>query len=180
MGRRVASKAKGSANRGKARNKLARKHLKITRQRKDFAVKTARALVMSNDVIAYENLRVANLVKNRRLAKSISDAGWRTFIAWLDYLAHVYGKVAVAVPPAYTSQDCSRCGARVQKSLSERTHVCPRCGLILDRDHNAARNILALGLRQLEVTTAGHAESHAWGQSALYSSAATRTSKAAG
>jgi len=177
---RVSSKAKGSRNRAKARGRLGRKHLKVSRQRKDFAVKTARALVMSNDVIAYEDLRVRNMVKNRRLAKSISDAGWRAFVTWLGYLAHVYGKVIVAVPPAYTSQDCSGCGERVKKSLSERTHICLRCKTVLDRDHNAARNILALGLRALEETTAGHAESNAWGQSALYPSEAIGTDTAAG
>jgi len=178
--RRVSSKVKGSKNRAKARGRLGRKHLKVGRQRRDFAVKAARALVMSNDVIAYEDLQVLNMVKNRRLAKSISDAGWRAFVTWLGYLAHVYGKVVVAVPPAYTSQDCSGCGERVTKTLSERTHICPRCTIILDHDHNAARNILALGLRQLEETTAGHAESNAWGQSALYLSGASSIDTAAG
>ena len=109
-----------------------------------------------------------SIVKNRRLAKSIADAGWRAFVTWLGYMAQVYGKVTVAVPPRYTSQDCSGCGERVTKALSERTHVCPYCMAMLDRDHNAARNILALGLRQLGEPTAGHAGSHAWGQSALY------------
>jgi putative transposase len=178
--RRVSSKVKGSKNLAKARGRLARKHLKVSRQRRDFAVKTARALVMSNDVIAYEDLRVSNMVKNRRLAKSIADAGWRAFVTWLGYLAHVYGKVVVAVQPAYTSQDCSGCGERVTKTLSERTHVCPRCTTVLDRDHNAARNILALGLRHLEETTAGHAERNAWGQSALYLSGVSSIDTAAG
>ncbi len=178
--RRVSSKIKGSKNRAKARQRLSKKHLKVGRQRRDFAVKTARALVMSHDVIAYEDLRVRNMVKNRHLSKSISDAGWRAFLTWLDYLAHVYGKVVVAVPPQYTSQECSSCGERVVKALSERTHVCPRCHTVLDRDHNAARNILALGLRRREETTAGHAESNAWGQSALYPSGATPVDKAAG
>jgi len=178
--RRVSSKVKGSKNRAKARGRLARKHLKVSRQRRDFAVKTARALVMSNDVIAYEDLRVSNMVKNRRLAKSIADAGWRAFVTWLGYLAHVYGKVVVAVQPAYTSQDCSGCGERVTKTLSERTHICPRCTTVLDRDHNAARNILALGLRHLEETTAGHAERNAWGQSALYLSGVSSIDTAAG
>jgi len=176
----VSSKVKGSKNRSKARERLGRKHLKVRRQRKDFAVKTARALIMSNDVIAYENLKVANMVRNRRLSKSISDAGWRAFVTWLEYLAHVYGKVVVAVPPQYTSQECSGCGARVKKALSERTHVCLRCKMVLDRDHNAARNILALGLHRLEQTTAGHAESYAWGQSALYPPEVPLADKAAG
>jgi len=178
--RRVSSKVKGSRNRAKARGRLSRKHLKVRRQRKDFAVKAARALIMSNDVIAYEDLQVSNMVKNRHLAKSIGDAGWRAFVTWLDYLAQVYGKVVVAVPPAYTSQECSGCGARVKKALSERTHVCPHCKTVLDRDHNAARNILTLGLRHLAETTAGHAESNAWGQSALYLPDASPEDKVAG
>jgi len=178
--RRVSSKVTGSQNRAKARLRLGRKHLKVSRQRKDVAVKTARALIMSNDVIAYEDLRVAHMVKNRHLAKSISDAGWRAFVTWLEYLGRVYGKVVVAVPPQYTSQDCSGCGERVKKTLSERTHLCPRCKMVLDRDHNAARNILALGLRHIEETTAGHAERNAWGQSARYPSEVTQVDTAAG
>jgi putative transposase len=128
LGRKVSRKVKGSKNRGKARVRLARKHLQVQRQRRDFAAKTAKALVTSNDVIAYEDLRVANMVRNRHLSKSIIDAGWRTFRTWLEYLARVYGKVVVAVPPEYTTQDCSRCGTLVKKTLSERTHVCPKCG----------------------------------------------------
>ncbi len=178
--RRVSSKVKGSKNRAKARGKLARKHLKVSRQRKDVAVKTARALIMSHDVIAYEDLTVATMVKNHHLAKSISDAGWRAFITWLEYLGRVYGKIVVAVPPRYMSQECSGCGERVKKTLSQRTHICPRCKTVLDRDHNAARNILALGVRLVEETTAGHAERNAWGQSALYPSDASPLDTAAG
>src|SRR5437763_4845746 len=156
LGRRVSHKVKGSKNRAKARLRLARKHLKVQRQRRDFAAKTARALVMSNDVIAIEDLRVAHMVKNRHLSKSISDAGWRAFRTWLEYLARVYGKVVVAVPPEYTTQECSRCGTLVRKTLSERTHVCPKCGLVLGRDHNAAVIILRRGLALLTPTTVGH------------------------
>jgi putative transposase len=167
--RQVSRKVKGSKNRAKARNRLGRKHLRVQRQRRDFAAKTARALVMSNDVIAFEDLRVANMVKNRRLSKSISDAGWRVFIRWLEYLARVYGKVVVAVPPAYTTQECSRCGTLVKKTLSERTHVCPKCGLVLDRDHNAALTVLGRGLVLLaDKLPPGMAESHAWGERSLY------------
>src|SRR2546423_2749594 len=99
--------------------------------------------------MAYEDLRVANMVKNRHLSKSISDAGWRAFRMWLEYLATVYGKVVVVVPPAYTTQECSRCGTLVMKTLSERTHVCPKCGLVLGRDHNAGLTILSRGLALL-------------------------------
>jgi putative transposase len=180
LGRRVSRKLKGSKNRAKARIRLARKHLKVQRQRRDFAAKTARALVMSNDVIAYEDLRVANMVKNRHLSKSISDAGWRTFRTWLEYLARVYGKVVVAVPPEYTTHECSRCGTLVRKTLSERTHVCPKCGLVLGRDHNSGRVILSRGLALLgEKLPPGMAESHAWGEGTRYPGQETGRGKAA-
>jgi putative transposase len=143
--RLVSRKVKGSKNRQKARFKLAQTHLKISRQRKDHAVKLARCVIKSNDLVVYEDLRVRNMVKNHCLAKSISDAGWYQFRIWLEYFAKVFGRVTVAVNPAYTSQECSSCGTVVKKSLSTRTHVC-RCGCELDRDHNAAINILNRGL----------------------------------
>jgi len=144
--RRVSKRKKGSKNRKKAINKMARKHLKVSRQRREFAVRTARALVTSSDVIAYEDLKVCNMVKNHKLAKSISDAAWSMFTGWVDYFAKIRGVHVVAVSPHFTSQDCSRCGTRVKKSLSTRTHKCPSCGLVEHRDLNAARNILAKGL----------------------------------
>ncbi|MGQ4647003.1 RNA-guided endonuclease TnpB family protein [Lyngbya aestuarii] len=135
----------------KAKQKLARKHLKVSRQRKDFAVKTALCVIRSNDLVAYEDLKVRNMVNNHKLAKSISDASWTMFRTWVEYFGKVFGTVTVSVPPHYTSQNCSNCGATVKKSLSTRTHKCG-CGTVLDRDENAAKNILKLGLR-----TAGHA-----------------------
>ncbi len=141
----------GSKNRIKAREKLGRKHLRVSRQRKDFAVKTARCVVQSNDLVAYEDLKVRNMVKNHHLAKSIVDASWSLFRQWVEYFGKVFGVVTIAVPPHYTSQNCSSCGEKVQKTLSTRTHKCPHCGYVADRDENAARNILELGLR-----TAGH------------------------
>ena len=167
--RRVSKKKKGSANRKKAINKLGRKHLKVSRQRKDFAVKTALCVVKSSDFVAYEDLQVKNMVRNRKLAKSISDAAWSQFAQWLHYLGSVYGKTVVAVAPEYTSQDCSGCGATVKKSLSVRNHTCS-CGTVLDRDHNAALNILAKGLKQagIVLNTVGHTEINAWGQTDLY------------
>jgi putative transposase len=180
-GRKVSKKKKGSANRKKAINKLGRKHLKVSRQRKDFAIKTALCVVKSSDFVAYEDLQVKNMVKNRKLAKSISDAAWNQFAQWLQYLGKVYGKTVVAVAPQYTSQECSACGNRTKKSLSVRTHICG-CGTILDRDQNAALNILAKALRQtgIEINTAGHAEINAWGQTDLYSLVVTSTSKPTG
>ena len=90
------------------------------------------------------------MVKNHCLAKSINDAGWYQFRVWLEYFGKVFKRITVAVEPAYTSQECSSCGVLVKKSLSTRTHTC-QCGCNLDRDENAALNILKLGLG-----TAGH------------------------
>jgi putative transposase len=156
--RRFSRAKKGSKNRAKFRNKLARKHLKVSRQRKDFAVKTARCVVQSSDLVAYEDLKVRNMVKNRHLAKSIHEAAWTQFRQWVEYFGKVFGVATVAVPPHGTSQNCSNCGEVVKKTLSTRTHVCPHCGTVLDRDHNAARNILELGLR-----TVGHTGTNASG-----------------
>ena len=153
LNHRFSRTKKGSKNRAKARNRLSRKHLKVSRQRKDFAVKLARCVIQSSDLVAYEDLQVRNLVKNRKLAKSISDAAWSNFRQWLEYFGKVFGVVTVAVPAHYTSQNCSNCGEVVKKSLSQRTHRCVHCGVVLDRDKNAAINILELGLR-----TVGHTE----------------------
>jgi putative transposase len=167
--RRVSRKNIGSANRQKAINKLGRVHLKIsgalTRtlrdwQREEHAKKVARCVIQSNDLVAYvseagrrlrrTDLRIKNLVKNHCLAKSINDAGWYQFRKWLEYFGVKFGRVTVAVNPAYTSQECSKCGNQVKKSLSMRTHAC-KCGFVLDRDWNAAINILNLAL-----STTGH------------------------
>jgi putative transposase len=148
--RRVSKKIKGSNNRQKARAILGKCHLKISRQRKDHAVKLARCVVQSNDLIAYEDLRIRNMVKNHCLAKSINDASWYQFRVWIEYFGKVFKRVTVAVNPQYTSLECSSCGEIVKKSLSTRTHVC-KCGCLMDRDENAARNILSRGLG-----TAGH------------------------
>ena len=133
----------------KARQALAKQHLKVSRQRKDKAIKDALALVKSKDLIVYEDLKIQNMVKNHHLAKSISDASWYQFTQWLQYFACIYGTIVIAVPPHNTTTDCSSCGAKVHKTLSTRTHQCSMCKTVLDRDHNAARNILAKGLKLL-------------------------------
>ncbi len=156
--RRVSKKQKKSKNRGKARQRLSKAYLKVQRQREDFARKTANALISSNDLIAYEDLQIHNLVKNHRLAKSISDAAWGRFLSWVNYYGDMHDVPVIAVAPQFTTQDCSGCGKRVYKALSVRTHVCPHCGLVLDRDHNAAKNILALALEG----TVGHTGTAAW------------------
>jgi putative transposase len=140
-----------SNNYHKARKRLGRVHLKIQRQRKDWAIKQARCVVHSNDVVVYENLQIANMVKNHHLAKSISDAGWYQYTQWLDYYGKIWDKAVVAVSPNYTSQDCSNCGHRVKKSLSTRTHSCPNCKIEICRDTNAALNILHKGLNILGI-----------------------------
>lgn len=150
-------KSPQSNNYHKARKRYAIKHLKISRQRKDHAIKLARCVITSNDVVAYEDLRIANMVKNHHLAKSITDAGWYQFRLWLEYFGAKFGKITVAVPAQYTSAKCSDCGREVTKTLSTRTHKC-KCGCILGRDENAARNILSIGL-----STVGHTGSKAWG-----------------
>jgi putative transposase len=155
--RRVSRRKKGSKRRRKAVQLLKRKHQKVRRQRTDFHHKTALSLLRAYDTIYLEDLRVANMVRNHHLAKSISDAGWAAFRTILACKAECAGKRVVAVPAAFTSQDCSGCGERVSKSLSVRTHVCTNCGLILDRDENAARNIQWAGqaLRGLAGVPAG-------------------------
>ncbi|MCC5665804.1 transposase [Nostoc sp. CHAB 5784] len=151
-------KARQSNNYHKARIRYARKHLRVSRQRKEYCKRLAYSVIQSNDLVAYEDLNVKGLVRNRHLAKSISDAGWYTFRLWLEYFGHKYGKVTVAVPPHNTSQNCSNCGEKVKKSLSTRTHVCLHCNYMADRDLNASINILRLGL-----STVGHTGIYATG-----------------
>ncbi|NMF64580.1 RNA-guided endonuclease TnpB family protein [Brasilonema octagenarum] len=157
-GEPVRAKKPQSTNYHKARIRYARKHLKVSRQRKEYCKRVAYSVIQSNDLVAYEDLNVKGLVRNRHLAKSISDVGWSTFRSWLEYFGHKYGKVTVAVPPHNTSQNCSNCDKKVKKSLSTRTHVCPHCGYVEDRDVNAAINILKRGL-----STVGHTGTYAWG-----------------
>jgi putative transposase len=165
-------KLRQSSNYKKACKQLGKKHLTVQRRRKDFVVKTAKALLESSDFIAYEKLNVKNLVKNRKLSKSISDAAWTGFTDWIERYGMLYKRPVVAVPPQYTSQDCSGCGIRVKKSLSILTHVCPKCNLVIDRDENAALNILVKGLNHagmvLNLRTPGHGGINAWGQNSLY------------
>ncbi|TAG92269.1 MAG: transposase [Oscillatoriales cyanobacterium] len=165
--RRVSKKVKGSKNRGKARQILGKRHLKISRQRGDHAIKLARCVVQSNDLIAYEDLRIKNMVKNHCLAKSINDASWYQFRVWLEYFGKVFQRVTVAVNSAYTSQECSSCGVIVKKTLSTRTQVC-QCGCVMDRDKNAARNILSRGLG-----TVGHTGTFALNTSTTLSASAS-------
>ncbi len=140
--RRVARRVKSGKNRRKAVVQLKRQHERITNRRKDFLNKLAHDLVTQYDRIAVEDLRVTNMVKNRHLAKSILDAGWGYFVARLHVKAAEAARVVVEVDPAYTSKTCSTCGHVFENlTLNDRWIDC-RCGLSLDRDHNAAINIL--------------------------------------
>lgn len=155
--RRIYKKQKGSTGRRKARAKYSRKHLRVSRQRNEHAKKLARNVCKSNDLVAYEDLRVSNMLKNHCLAKSIADASWYQFRQWIEHFANKFEKLAVAVPPHYTSSECSQCQRVVKKSLSTRTHVC-QCGCQLHRDTNAAINILHQAKSRV-----GHARSNAVG-----------------
>jgi putative transposase len=143
--RNVSRKKKRSSNRKKAVKLLAKQHQKVKRQRLDFFHKESRKLIEKYDEVVFEDLNIKGMVKNHHLAKSISDAGWGTFIVVHTAKAENAGRSVVKVPAAFTSQDCSGCGERVRKTLAIREHRCIACGLVLHRDHNAAINIKKRG-----------------------------------
>ena len=147
--RKLSTATKGAPERRKRRKIVARVHERIANRRSNFAHQESRKIVNRFDVIAVEDLSVNQMVHNHCLAKSIQDAAWSQFATCLSYKAAWAGRAFVAVNPAYTSQDCSGCGHRQKKTLAERVHACTCCGLTLDRDHNAALNILSLGLQAL-------------------------------
>jgi putative transposase len=150
--RSLARKKKGSQNRKEARVLLAKAHEKVHNQRYDFAYKTANYYIAKYNEIYIEDLNIRNMVKNRHLAKSISDVAWGTFFDCLKYKAEEAGRQIIKVTPRNTSQNCSQCGALVHKTLAVRVHQCPFCGITLDRDFNAALNIKALGQRAQALT----------------------------
>jgi putative transposase len=138
---------RGSHRRTKIRKAVAAAHRRIGKQRADFLHKQSRHLVNEYGTIVFEKLQPKNMVRNHNLALSISDAGWSQFVSYTTYKAGNAGRCVLTVSPAYTSQLCSGCGAIQRKELSERWHSCP-CGCELDRDHNAAINILRAGSAQ--------------------------------
>ncbi|MDD2536768.1 MAG: IS200/IS605 family element RNA-guided endonuclease TnpB [Macromonas bipunctata] len=145
--RKLAKKKKGSKNRTKARLKVAKLHAKIADIRKDFTHKLSTRLVHENQVITIETLAAKNMQKNRKLAKSIGDAGWAEFVRQLEYKARWYGRELVKIDRWHpSSKRCSDCGYTAEKMpLNVRQWTCPECGANHDRDINAARNILAAG-----------------------------------
>lgn len=142
--RRLCARKRGSQRRCKMARSVAQTHLKIERQRRDFHVKTAKRYADAYERIVVEDLNMRALARSR-LAKSVLDAGWSAFLNILTCKAESAGGVVIRVNPRFTTQACSRCGELVQKSLSVRTHICPHCGFVADRDVNAARNILQAG-----------------------------------
>jgi putative transposase len=139
--RRVSRRVKRSKGRKKAVRALQKKHLKVKRQRRDFHFKEARKLVKQYQSIKVEDLNIQGMVKNHHLAKSISDAGWGQFIMILIFKAEEAGRKVIKVNPAYTSQDCSRCGHRNEITLATRIYQCSKCRLIIHRDRNGAKRI---------------------------------------
>lgn len=140
--RRLSKKKKGSQNRRKARNKVALAHLKVSNTRKDFHHKVSTDLVNRFDRIAVEALNIRGMVKNPKLSKAILDVAWSQFFTITQSKAENAGREFVKINPAYTSQTCSHCGHRQKMPLKVRTFECGNCLFVIDRDHNAAVNIL--------------------------------------
>jgi putative transposase len=145
--RRLAKAEKGTPERKKARKIVARIHERIANRRLNFAHQTSRRMVDQYGTIVFEDLNITNMQKNPHLAKSIADVAWNLFISITESKAEEAGSHVILVNPRNTSQMCSRCGMIVAKTLSDRVHSCPHCGLVIDRDQNAAINIMRLGLQ---------------------------------
>lgn len=156
--REVSGRGKGGQNRKKSILKLERIHEHIARQREDYLHKLSHNMVNSYSLIAYEELNIAGMTKNHRLAKNINDVSWSQFIQFLCYKAESAGCRVIGVNPRNTSKTCSKCGNIQDIDLSQRTYHCGGCGLKMDRDVNAAVNIL-------NKATVGRTGSHAFGDS---------------
>lgn len=150
----LARKKRGSKNRLKAKERVRRAYQRMANCRQNFTHHASKALIQKYDLIAHEDLKIRNMVRGN-LAKSILDAAWGQLLFQLAYKAEEAGRYVVAVNPKGTSQRCSQCGATVSKTLAERQHDCPYCGLSLGRDHNAALNVLRLGRSRVEVSAEG-------------------------
>ncbi len=157
--RRLSRKVKGSANRRKARFRLAKQHIKVANQRSDFLHKLSHRIAKSFAFIAIEDLKVANMVRNHHLAKSISDASWSFFFNCLSYKAVMCGGKVEKVNPRNTSKTCSKCGSVMEINLSQREFLCYKCGFACHRDLNASVNILMVGTDCSEPNACGDSTS---------------------
>ena len=145
----LSRKQKGSNNRRKDRLKVAKLHEKISNQRKDYLHKISHYIISENQVIVIEDLKVSNMIKNHKLAKSLANVSWFEFRRQLEYKSEWYGRELIIAPSNYaSSQLCSNCGNKSSqtKDLSCRTYICPVCGMIMDRDINASKNLLKLAM----------------------------------
>lgn len=149
--RRLSKAIKGTPERKKKRKAVAKVHEKISNRRNNFCHQESRKIVNQYGTICIEDLSINKMVHNHCLSKSIHDAAWNQFTQYLSYKAECAGRKLIRVNPAYTSQTCNRCGHRESKKLSDRIHRCKCCGFEICRDHNAALNILALGMQSLSL-----------------------------
>ncbi|MHC1631504.1 MAG: RNA-guided endonuclease InsQ/TnpB family protein [Methanotrichaceae archaeon] len=149
--RKLSKTENGSPDWIKTLKVIRRIHERITNKRSNFVHQLSRQLVDNFGFIAFEYLNVKNMPKNQYVAKSISDAAWRILVTTTQNKAAEAGSVVVLVDPKTTTRLCSRCGLKVPKTLSDQVHECPRCGLVMDRDENAAINILRLGLQSRDL-----------------------------
>ncbi len=148
--RKLSKKKKGSGKREKMRVKVAKTYEKLVNQRNDFLHKLSRFYVNNYEPIFVEDLKIQNMARNHNLAQKILDASWDKFFQMLSYKAESASRIVVKINPRGTTQKCANCGKTIQKSLNERTHLCPYCGFTTDRDYNASLNILKTGLGRPE------------------------------
>lgn len=151
--RRLSRRKKGSRRRNKARILVAKAHETVENRRNDWLHKVANDYVSKYGKIVVEDLNIKGMVRNHCLAKSINDSSWGRFFQLLSYKAEEAGRELIKVNPRGTSQICSGCGEKVEKTLAVRIHACPYCGLVMDRDENAARNIVSRGRHPLQALT---------------------------
>jgi putative transposase len=157
--RKLSKAGKGTPERARRRKVVAQVYQRMVNRRKDFAHQLSRSIVNTYGIVVLEKLNTQGMLQNHCLAKSIADAAWHQLVRFTLYKAEEAGRVCVLVDPDGTTQNCSRCGRVVRKSLAVRVHNCPGCGLKLDRDENAAINILALGLQCLDASPRSHTAS---------------------
>jgi len=149
--RKLSKATKGTPERKKALKVVMRVHERIANKRYEFAHRISNQLVKKHGLIAFEDLNIKGMTKNHCLAKSIHDVAWNMLVTLTTYKAASAGSMVVLVDPRNTSKMCSRCGILVEKKLSDRVHNCSQCGLSMDRDWNAAINILRLGLQSVGI-----------------------------